>query len=426
MLIELANHLSQADYDVRIICADGKPGYPFYQLDCGIDFIDINEAPLVDILMQGSIDKLAEELFSIIMKSPEEFLTLANAPKEIRSGCQGWEDLLQRLKNNNLNNLVVERESLINEIKPWLKQYAGNILRWRQLLRIIDPPVVIPFMISCIPQVFLANRGLKTRLILSNHNNPLRDYFDQDEWNSLGLDRLMRLFSVSSSSKSLWLLPNYISLMPPTCRKNAVVIENPIATPTVYNPYNSNRQKTLLAVGRYTNVKNFQLLIHVFSIAAPDIIGWQLKIFGDGPEKTNLKKLINHYGLEGQVHLLPPTPLIGQEYNKASLFLSSSKVEGFPLTLCEAMSYGLPAIGRISCSGVKHLIQPDINGYLIPNKNEIDNYAKKICELVHAPEKRQELSTGARNSTKPYSPEIVYRKWKNVINSELNHTNLFQ
>jgi glycosyltransferase involved in cell wall biosynthesis len=103
--------------------------------------------------------------------------------------------------------------------------------------------------------------------------------------------------------------------------------------------------KTFLSVGRMSPFhKGFDILITAFAIFAKQNSDWKLNIVGDGPERENLQKLINDNDLTERVTLYPFTSNIQKYYSSASVYVLSSRWEGFPLVLMEAMSHGLPII----------------------------------------------------------------------------------
>lgn len=121
---------------------------------------------------------------------------------------------------------------------------------------------------------------------------------------------------------------------------------------TIYNPLtlepgprSDGQQKKFLAVGRLSpKHKGFDLLIQAFALFARNNQEWQLDIVGDGPEKDLLEHMIVKKGLEERIKLHPFTNEIQNYYSSASVYVLSSRWEGMPLVLVEAMSHGLPII----------------------------------------------------------------------------------
>ena len=110
-------------------------------------------------------------------------------------------------------------------------------------------------------------------------------------------------------------------------------------------PRSDGHQKKFLAVGRFSpKHKGFDLLIQAFALFAQKNQNWQLDIVGDGPEKEQLEHLIVENGLDERIKLHPFTNDIQSYYSSACVYVLSSRWEGMPLVLVEAMSHGLPVI----------------------------------------------------------------------------------
>ncbi len=126
----------------------------------------------------------------------------------------------------------------------------------------------------------------------------------------------------------------------------------PFPTRVIYNPLtltpgapSQGRSRRFLAVGRFTPLhKGFDLLIEAFARFAREDSLWQLDIVGEGPEEALYRQLIARHGLSDRVALHPFTTDIQHYYTEAQVFVLSSRWEGMPLVLVEAMSHGLPVV----------------------------------------------------------------------------------
>lgn len=419
VLIELANHLSMNGYSVVVVCMDGKPLNLFYDLSFNVELIDLNEQPFTSFLSNHHKLDLSKTISKLIEDAPDDLLMVADSDLYIRQACSSWENFLANYSSARQFDRDKIIQQLHSEVPQWLSRYEQNVQRFSALIDLTRPKLVVPFMISCIQQIFLANKVISSpsTLVLSNHNNPSRDYFQQDEWCALGVDRLLRFLAASTADATAWLLDEYIDYMPPQYRDNSVVIPNPITPRDNIRSYEI-REPLLLAVGRLTDIKNFQLLISAFQLISGSFPEWKLAIYGAGPQEENLNELVNEFGLSAQVSINAPTKNIFALYNRASIFVSSSLVEGFPLTLSEAFSFGLPAMGLSECSGVNTLIQDGYNGILVkPDETGMltYNYSLQLAALIKDYGKRKVMSENALVSIKKYSPQIVYDKWKKLL-----------
>ena len=125
-----------------------------------------------------------------------------------------------------------------------------------------------------------------------------------------------------------------------------------IQTEVIYNPLTiepkgkgSPEHKKFLTIGRFSHLhKGFDILINAFALFAKQNQDWTLDIVGEGSEEEMLRSLISKHQLEKRVTIFPFTKNVEKHYESASVYVLSSRWEGFPLVLFEAMSYGLPIL----------------------------------------------------------------------------------
>ena len=151
-----------------------------------------------------------------------------------------------------------------------------------------------------------------------------------------------------------------------------------------------NREKTLIAVGRVTEVKRFPLLAEQFVHLHPRVPDWKLRIIGDGDELPGIRRLCrknaaDYIELPGQMR----NDQVEKEMLRASLFAMSSRSEGFPFVLLEAQSCGLPIVAYDVRVGPGFLVRDQGNGFLVP-EGERQEYEDRLVELM------QDANGGAR------------------------------
>ena len=192
---------------------------------------------------------------------------------------------------------------------------------------------------------------------------------------------------------------------------NLMVIPNPI---TINNKHQIDySQKRAIAVGRYTYQKGFDLLISAWEevhIKHPD---WKLYIYGGG-NREEYQKLVNEMKLKDVVHCEGPVNDISNKYKESSIFILSSRFEGFGLVLAEAMSTGLASVSFACPCGPKDIIKDSYDGLLCKNEDTKD-LASKICELIEDKRLRKETGQNAANSIQRYSLENIMRQWDNLF-----------
>lgn len=141
---------------------------------------------------------------------------------------------------------------------------------------------------------------------------------------------------------------------------------------------------------------------------------WRLLIIGDGPERDALRRQIEGAGLEQQVSLLPATADVAAYYRQASLYVMTSRYEGLPMVLIEAMSFGLPLVAYDCKTGPAELIDNGVNGYLVPD-DDAAAFSEGVLELMRDPALRDRFSVAALDKSRRFSPERIYPQWQQLI-----------
>jgi glycosyltransferase involved in cell wall biosynthesis len=198
------------------------------------------------------------------------------------------------------------------------------------------------------------------------------------------------------------------------------VIGNPIEPVSIEVRKNWSLSNRFIAVGRLTEAKDFSFLISCYKLYRNQGGRKELDIFGTGPLSDSLAQQIDFEGLGRYLKIRQPVRDISSEYINSSIFLSSSLVEGFPLTLCEAMQHGLPCIGRGLCSGVNSLISHNLSGLLSSAESvelEKENYASLMILAERDPMLLDRLRENALLKLLEYSSENVLGQWEDFINS---------
>lgn len=122
----------------------------------------------------------------------------------------------------------------------------------------------------------------------------------------------------------------------------------------------------LLAVGRLVEGKGFGPLIETFSRLAQDFPDWMLVILGEGPDREALEHQVQSVGLVGRIRLPGQAGNASRWYKAADLYVMSSRSEGFPNTLIEAMTHGLPTASFDCDTGPRNIIHHGMDGLLVP------------------------------------------------------------
>ena len=191
-------------------------------------------------------------------------------------------------------------------------------------------------------------------------------------------------------------------------------------TPTViYNPLtlkpgnkSQGNSKRFLTIGRFTPLhKGIDLLIEAFHIFAQKNHDWQLDIVGGGEQKETFLKIINRYQLEDRITIHPFTNKIQDFYSNAQVYVLSSRWEGMPLVLVEAMSHGLPIVTS-DLPVCQEIL--DNFGMYFPNSN-IEGLAQRLEDATHIDWKSK--SEEAIKIAQRFDVKQIVEQWKQLIES---------
>jgi glycosyltransferase involved in cell wall biosynthesis len=292
-----------------------------------------------------------------------------------------------------------------------LYQNALRVLRLRDQLRQLQPDVVISFMGSTNVLTILASRGLGIPVIISERTNPHRQAIGS-VWKSLRslLYRHADALVVQSSA-----LRDWARGVAGSARVD--IIPNPVNPEFNGSVKETGRREsghTVIAMGRLVRVKGFDLLIEAFARCAGQHPEWSLVILGEGEERSNLESLIVVKGLQDRVRLAGQVPRPSRILGQADLFVLSSRFEGFPNALMEAMACKLAVISTDCPNGPRDIVRDGMDGLLIP-PDDVNALAKGMDRLMSDPVERQRLGASAMEVTERFSINKIMSMWNELI-----------
>lgn len=202
---------------------------------------------------------------------------------------------------------------------------------------------------------------------------------------------------------------------------NIEVIHNPL----IFCPKNFSKceNKKIISVGRLDIQKGYDILIDVWSIVSKNYPDWILEIYGEGSERENLQNKINKLGLEKSFLLKGAVQNIQDKYLESSIYVMSSRYEGMPLVLLEAMAYGLPVVSFDCPCGPKDIIKDNEDGFLVKFGN-IEEMAEKIEELITDENKRKLFGKNARINIQRFSQDKIMNQWKELFENLMVEKNV--
>jgi len=193
---------------------------------------------------------------------------------------------------------------------------------------------------------------------------------------------------------------------------NVSVIPDPLSF--VPTQQSSLTEKRVIAVGRYVYQKGFDLLLQAWALVEKQYPDWQLAVFGDG-DRISYEQQMKDLGInENHCHLNGPTTNIQQEYANSSVFVFSSRFEGFGMVLVEAMACGLPVVSFACPCGPKDIVLDGEDGLLVENGN-VEALASAMSRLMSDEALRLSMSQAGKQNVQRFSIEQIAERWKAVF-----------
>ncbi|GAA3710369.1 hypothetical protein GCM10022224_089840 [Nonomuraea antimicrobica] len=341
------------------------------------------------------------EIVSILKEAEEPFFPIDPRVRfrflddRINPGADPVRAMLSKLPSR----LIPKEESAYHRFNLWTD------LRLARFIRSMDTGVLMatrPGLNLAIAQ--LALPGVITvgqeHVALRTQPEPVQELI---KWRYRRLDALVTLTKAD--------LRDYRETLPKKPRRLTRI---PNAVPPMTGDVAKLDAKVAVAVGRMTRIKGFHRLIAAWETVAAAHPDWKLRIFGAGPQEENLAQQIAEAGLEGKVELPGPTTDVGAELERSSIYVLSSRHEGFPMTILEAMGKGLAIVSFNSPHGPKEMITHEVDGLLVKPRTNA-NLAESIIRVIEDERLRRDLGTRALETAGTYDVDVVGEQWDALL-----------
>ncbi|WP_176013728.1 glycosyltransferase [Victivallis sp. Marseille-Q1083] len=290
------------------------------------------------------------------------------------------------------------------------KKQIQNLIWIHKIIKNSKPDLMIVFLADLVFLCKMAMFGLRIPFIASERGTPQNFSFLQKIrycWGYLLADvvvfqtkRQQQYFSSAIQKKS-YIIENAITIRNDDARN----VNNQVTR----NPY-------FMAGGALSSIKGFDIAILASELVTAKFPDFQLHIYGDGPERQHLQQMIFEHHLERNVILKGEKDNIFEHANRYSGFLLSSRSEGIPNVLLEAILTGLPVVATDCLSGGPRTILNDgRRGVLIPTEDP-EKMAQGIISILSDPEQSQKIALSCREECKQqFGPTRIAQKWINLV-----------
>ena len=306
---------------------------------------------------------------------------------------------------------VAVRPLALESTSTWVGQgalkNASRIRRLRAAIRREVPDVILSFGDRTNVVTLLASRTLGVPVIVSERVDPRR-YSPGAVWNVLRFVTYRWAATVVVQTErtreylqSRWSAP-------------LVVIPNPVNTVDEVARNNRVRDTIVLGIGRLQPQKGFDVLLRAFARMAERFNSWRLLIAGDGPLRQQLEATAFKLGITDRVSFPGLVADAHALYQRAGVFALTSRFEGFPNALAEAMAHGCAVVATDCPTGPAELINDGASGILVPI-DDVNALTGALERLADDPALRRRLGVAAEQAVRSYRADRVVQQWNQLL-----------
>lgn len=248
---------------------------------------------------------------------------------------------------------------------------------------------------------------------MNNRKQFITSHYKGIFWRFLGDFRTLQLRKATKGLDKLVVLTKADQQQWEQTHNNIVQIPNP--NPFLNKDISKLLTKRVISIGKLDAQKGYDMLVEVWRLVAIKHPDWILNIFGEGEWEHFLRDRINELNLSGKINLCGNTIDVVSNYLDSSIYVLSSRYEGMPMVLIEAMSCGLPIVTFDCEYGPGEMVIDGENGFLVPLE-DLTKLAEKICVLIENESLRIEMGAKSFEYAKLYSKQPIMNRWIDLFN----------
>ena len=295
-----------------------------------------------------------------------------------------------------------------------------EIIRMRELRKIIKqvkPDIIAPFLPSVSLYTMISSIGIKKKLIMSERADPNINV------RSPKLSRKEKIFHILMRQIELFSIADHMVFQTPDAQsyyskklqKKSTVIPNPLDTTALPTRFEGEREKRVVAAGRFSDEKNFPMLIRAFARFSKDYPDYVLELYGEGALKSEFDSLCSELDIQDKVIMPGFVSDLAKRMVNASMYVSTSNHEGISNSMLEALGMGVPSIVTdCPVGGAKMFVKTDENGVLIKMSDE-DALYNAMVKIASDKEYSEKISKNAIKIREELDSKKITEKWIEVF-----------
>jgi GalNAc-alpha-(1->4)-GalNAc-alpha-(1->3)-diNAcBac-PP-undecaprenol alpha-1,4-N-acetyl-D-galactosaminyltransferase len=285
---------------------------------------------------------------------------------------------------------------------------AARVKALRAAMKGTSPDVVLSFCDVTNVLTLLASRMWPVPVVVSERSDPASQTIPAP-WEQLRPKLYKRAAGV------IVLTERAAATVTPWCRGKPIVIPSAVDVPPLMGqPSLSTAQSDFIAVGRLEHEKGFDLLIDAFAKFGSDVPQSRLTIYGEGSLRQSLEQQRDKLGLNDRIAMPGWTSPIWPILKQSDIYVLSSRYEGFPSSLLEAMASGMACIAMDCPSGPAAIIRDGVDGLLVP-AGDIDRLASAMLRLHENESLRRRLGGSAQDVVHRFGWDAMVDAYENVL-----------
>lgn len=338
----------------------------------------------------------------------------------LASGCAklGADVTLVVLREKEYTYKVSSQVKLIQlKTKEGKIKEIDRIKQLHSILKESDATAVIPFLTPVTVYTMIANIGVGKKVIVSERADPYVPIkaLNLDKKSSIALFLMRKMQMYGLADWMVFQTPDAKAYYNDRIQHKCTIIPNPLDVETLPFRYSGEREHRIVAAGRFSEEKNFPLLLDAFAEFHKSHPDYTMTIYGKGKLRDEYLQQIDLLGISSCVDLPGYSDHLQEEIYRAAIYVSTSNHEGISNSMLEALGMGIPTIVTdCPVGGARMFVRNGENGVIIP-MNDREALVKAMCKIADNTAFSEEISRNAEKIRTEVSDDAICKKWLELI-----------